>query len=779
MRMTSKTNNVLWVVLSVFLTWQLSWAAVGGIKGRLSDVATGRALPGANVQLEGTSLGAATGLNGNYIIPDVQVGHYTIKVSYVGYKSRTKKVLLTKNKNLVENFKPEAVGVTSKEVVVTTQASGQNAAINQQLSSNNIVNVVSAARIQSLPDANAAESVGRLPGVSLVRNGGEATQVVIRGLAPQYNLITIDNVPLAPTDAYDRGTDLSMISSSSLAGIQVYKTVTPDMDAAFLGGTVNFDIREAQGTSSGAPLVSLVAQGGYDNLVSQFNDFKLQGSVQQRFFDNRFGIFVQGIVSNRNLSTDNLSSGFYLPDNTRPNILDISNVNLSFSPGEQRLYNGILTMDYRLPNGKIGFWNLFSQGNKDANSYSDSYSIFNYTTYDASRSTNTKNLIQNILRYEQRFSAFKLDASVSNSYTENNWPNNWNVGFTQGSVGTGNFTRINNPEQFARQAAALTNFKTMYLDGIGTSDSFNKHRNIQASIDIQRNFDLSDLISILLKGGGAYTYTTRYYGSSDGGGVLTQPSRAFLLADPNLKFMTQPPWNMNPSGVGQFAIGPFLYSGVKFGDFLNGDYPVIAGTNIGLLGQALNRTIAFAKTLTTSSTGGQTPYLPDVLGNIASNYAGHEDRSAGYIMATVNVGPQVSLISGVRYQGLLTSYTAAHFLNASAPNPYPNPLPYTEVTKNEYHGYWLPDVILKYEPFSWLNIHAAYTNTIHYPDFGSIIPIMDVYSSNITWNNYALKPATSHNYDLEVSLYDNTIGLLSVAPYLKRIDNLIFSWGGT
>ena len=52
------------------------------------------------------------------------------------------------------------------------------------------------ARIQELPDANAAESVSRLPGVSLIRTGGEGAKVVIRGLSPQYNQVTIDGVEL-------------------------------------------------------------------------------------------------------------------------------------------------------------------------------------------------------------------------------------------------------------------------------------------------------------------------------------------------------------------------------------------------------------------------------------------------------------------------------------------------------------------------------------------------------------------------------------------------------
>ena len=76
--------------------------------------------------------------------------------------------------------------VESETVIVSAQAAGQVAAINQQLSSNTIVNVISEEKIQELPDANAAEAIGRLPGVSIQRSGGEANKITLRGLSDKY-----------------------------------------------------------------------------------------------------------------------------------------------------------------------------------------------------------------------------------------------------------------------------------------------------------------------------------------------------------------------------------------------------------------------------------------------------------------------------------------------------------------------------------------------------------------------------------------------------------------
>ena len=173
------------ILLSAVLLLVLATIAVGApvpapagvsIEGVVKDAQTGDPLPGANVVLVGTSFGSSTDINGNYAIRNVPPGSYTIRVTYVGYKSISLPFPVTESAALRQDFKLAAVSIEGETVVVTAQAYGQNAAINQQLSSNAVTDVVSAARIQELPDANAAESVGRLPGVSVLRNGGEGTR---------------------------------------------------------------------------------------------------------------------------------------------------------------------------------------------------------------------------------------------------------------------------------------------------------------------------------------------------------------------------------------------------------------------------------------------------------------------------------------------------------------------------------------------------------------------------------------------------------------------------
>ncbi len=772
------------LVVAFSLTFHTSYAAgFGTVKGVVVDKATGEPLVGANVVVLNTSLGSAADIDGLITIYNVPEGQQTLKISYIGYQTITEEVKVSENSVIQKEFRLSPQAIQGQEVVVTAQASGQNGAINQQLTSANIENVVSAARIQELPDANAAESIGRLPGVSLIRSGGEATQIVIRGLSPQYNMITIDGVEIPPTNSGDRGTDLSMISSNMVEGIEVSKTVTPDMDAAVLGGTVNFDIKEAKASSTDVPLVSLLVQGGYNNIISSYNNYKYVASVEDRYFDDRLGIFAQGIVDRSNHTSDELGGTYYQQDKVlHPDVVSLGSLDLYFYPRDQTRYNGTLVLDYKLPDGKIALTNLISQEKTNTQYYRETYDLQNYGNdiqYEVQNSHNILNVITNILNYEQTLYSTKIKVTLSHSYSENVSPDNWWMSFDQTSAGVGNINPKLSPEAIASASAPLVNFNNMTFRYNSTWDSFNKQRNLGGSIDLERGVNFSDLVTVTFKAGGSFKYTDRYYNYDGGSGnifgsfpITNQVRQLIIQQNP---WMAQPPYNLNPNGTQELPISMFLLPGMKFGNYLNGNYSMNNAANIGLISSVMDNIVGFGKAIKTSGSGGVNPYIPDVLGSLDNDYNGLERRDAGYAMASANVGTDISIIGGVRYQGLATSYTAAHFLNASATNPYPNTLAHTDSTVYEYHGYLLPDVILKYNPLSWLNARLAYTNTLSYPAFNTIIPILDVYSTSITWNNYALKPAQSKNYDLQLSVYNNNIGLLTAGGFIKDIDNLIFS----
>ena len=211
----------------------------------VTDSITQKPLIGANVFLMGTSLGAATDIEGRYSISNIPQDKYIVKISYIGYKAKELEVQIQNNITTELNIQLSLDVLMGQEVVVTGQMVGQISAINQQLSSNTIINVVSEEKIQELPDANAAETIGRLPGVSVTRSGGEANKIILRGLGDQYVNVTIDGVRIPSTDALGRGIDLSTISQNSLAGIELFKALTADKDADGIAGSVNLVTKRA------------------------------------------------------------------------------------------------------------------------------------------------------------------------------------------------------------------------------------------------------------------------------------------------------------------------------------------------------------------------------------------------------------------------------------------------------------------------------------------------------------------------------------------------------
>ena len=136
-------------------------SGAGTLSGKILDSLTGEPLIGANIVLNGTSLGAATNIDGEYKIMNVPEGIYNIKVSYVGFKPQTMaNIFVQPDSTRQLDFRIIPQAIAGQEIIVTAQARGQQAAINQQLSSKRIVNIISSEKMKELPDASSVDAIG-------------------------------------------------------------------------------------------------------------------------------------------------------------------------------------------------------------------------------------------------------------------------------------------------------------------------------------------------------------------------------------------------------------------------------------------------------------------------------------------------------------------------------------------------------------------------------------------------------------------------------------------
>jgi outer membrane receptor for Fe3+-dicitrate len=186
----SKTAFVLIVLLLVFSLFIVKDAftqAKGMILGRVVDENSRDYLPGANVMLEGTILGASSDREGVFVIQEVPYGSYRLVVNYIGYNDFTVDVTVTESEYKVRlpEIELQISAIQADAVVVEGQAEGQMKALNQQRTSRNIKNVVAREQMELFPDYTTADAVRRLPGVYISRDQGEGRYVLVRGTEPR------------------------------------------------------------------------------------------------------------------------------------------------------------------------------------------------------------------------------------------------------------------------------------------------------------------------------------------------------------------------------------------------------------------------------------------------------------------------------------------------------------------------------------------------------------------------------------------------------------------
>ncbi len=744
----------------------------GVIKGKVVDSNTGQPLPGANVLIAGTTIGAATNISGDFTITRVPAGEYVLIASYLGYQRKEVEVTVRGGEELEVTIRLEWVGVLLDEIAITAQAAGQMEAINRQLTSSSIVSVVSSARMQELPDATAAESIGRLPGVYITRVGGEGTQVVVRGLEPKHNAITIDGIRMASSNRDDRGADLSMISSDMLETIEVFKTVTADQDASALGGTVNFRLREARGGREGLGF-RLQAQGGYTglpNAYNKYNNYKFVPTIENRFFDERFGVLLQANIERRNLASNEIGANYRNRGADQENYLTRS-INLHNIGRDRDRTNAALLMDYRIPAGRVSFSNFYSSGMTEIIDRNQNLIINegpgarNQHIYALTYANSELNMMSNALRIEREVSVFNVDLRLSHNFSATKNPDDWQINFYQSPAGLAQFDNVENLDPKTVTEAVFTNPDAARLHTISNTRSRTEERALEASLDLDMPVSFSDMITSEIKFGGKYRNTDRSFNAD----AYTTNATFISPSARGAVEMIKEYFGIETRDI---PLSFFVDQNFSFGKFLDGDFdmhnPIHFGLAEELIRFAQNNVEGFA------DAGGREAFAPNNYLSRTNDYSGEEILTAGYLMATLNIGSKLTVIPGIRYQHLQTSYSGVR--GQQAPLSYQT-YDHRDTTVTVNHPYWLPNLNIRYKLTSWFDIRLAYSHTISYPDFNAIIPRIDVTTgAALAWNNYNLKPSRSRNYDVYLSFYENRIGLFTMGGFLKQIEDLIYPW---
>ncbi|MGC4073004.1 MAG: TonB-dependent receptor [Nibricoccus sp.] len=217
--------------------------AFGEVQGRVFNASAGTALRNARVVVEGSRKETFTDEIGNYHLYDVPVGPARVTVSYAGLESQTTSVQVAAGQTTQQDFDlkvPSADSVIELEAFTVSagEMSAQSLALNERQSAPNITNIVAYEEYGDRGDENIGELLRFLPGVSLEEGGSQPSAVSLRGFPSAFSPILLDGAPVAGARG-GRTQSLLDISMGNMARVEITKTLTPDMPATGLGGTIN------------------------------------------------------------------------------------------------------------------------------------------------------------------------------------------------------------------------------------------------------------------------------------------------------------------------------------------------------------------------------------------------------------------------------------------------------------------------------------------------------------------------------------------------------------
>lgn len=223
------------------------------LEGIVSDADNELAI-GAEIVLKNTASGTeyqtVSGLDGSYSVKLRETGTYTINVEYTGFQPIRETITFSENdfsQIITKNFILEYDSELLSTVHIVSSTKGTDAGARRlERGSSNVLNVISAKQIQLSPDITVANVIQRVSGLSIERNSsGDPQYAVIRGMDKRYNNTLVNGIKIPSPDNQNRYVPLDIFPAVFLERLEVYKSLTADMEADAIGGTVNMVMKDA------------------------------------------------------------------------------------------------------------------------------------------------------------------------------------------------------------------------------------------------------------------------------------------------------------------------------------------------------------------------------------------------------------------------------------------------------------------------------------------------------------------------------------------------------
>lgn len=634
------------------------------------------------------------------------------------------------------------------EIVVTGSRASREQAIERKRALPTIADVVASDDIGKLPDFNTAEALQRLPGISVQIDQGEPRYVIVRGIDPNLNQVTIDGNLAGIPEAEGRRVALDTIPSDLVSAIEVVKAVTPDYDANAIGGSINL----VTPTAFDKPNSFTYATGRstYNHKSEKFG-FGGSATHGQRFGpDDQFGIVIAGSYLKRFIDSDLAEPTGYTTLGTGASRL---NGPTNFILYDYRIMRerigGIVNLDWR-PSDDVRVYvrNIYNQFTDHEER--DQFNIvlvngapapmvngtqITYPNVRATRQFRQNNQTQKLYNIspgaELRFGAAELDLNYTYAHAQEHTPIRDDLEFREPTTPPLRSVVLD-------VATPLPTFAAIDPRLFDPADfPLRRIRQRREKIDEDLNtlradlkVNFSDDEKSFLKVGGKFIKRVKDRDNSqsqrDAVGTSTFAQTGAVLPTPKDFY------------EGAYNFGPAMnYQQVL-------DY---YAANPGLI------------TLNAATTR---------INESSLDYHINEKVYAGYGMVNLAVG-DLTAIGGVRVERTEGRYNAFSIRGAGAAAVI------APLTFDKIYTHVLPSVHLNYRARPDVMIRAAWTNTIGRPNYDATVPTFTEDAGVGAAGNPDLKPYTSMGLDFSAEYYPGSDTIFSLGVFYKRLKNPIFT----
>jgi TonB-dependent receptor len=756
--------------------------AKGTIAGTVKDSANG-VLVGALVEIQPSGKRAVSDDQGQFRIPDVAAGQYTLATTYVGFSASSVPVTVTGGQVANVDVSMKVASETDQVIVTAERLQGETEAINIERTDDNIVQVLPLKVITSLPNTNIADAVGRAPSVTLERDEGEGKYVQIRSTEPRLTNTTINGVNVPSVEGTVRNIKLDSVPANLVERIEVFKTLSADMDADGIGGTVNLVTK----TAMEKPTINFGGSGGYTPIQGGRTLGEFDGTVGQRFgAGKKLGILFGGTFDRNNRGINDLepAPGTTQIGGTGPNYA-------VFTTEDQRTYEyyrsryGLdVGIDYNLgPGSNVYIKGLYS----DFHDFGD---VWVYTPnagalVSVNGSTDT---FDNTGSYQYRHYIRRPDQQIYSILVGARHDFGSNLityefsGSRAHNLGGQDFqtTNFNGKQSVTLQLDQSDPLRPKFV----AQDNTSLFDPTQYTVS-KTSFDAYSATTLNFQGAASYArrYTVHSHFSTFAMGVKVRNSHGYQHEFDTL-YATSGPGSFTLSQVVGTYVNPTYYDG-SFAVGGNGygptsDYNKILG--------AISTDLNGPKTLLQQQAQEQVASAQKSEGAF---FDSNERIYAGYLQDAISFG-KVRLQAGVRFDATNTNFTT-HQVDATQADPFqfgvpidPNALKPCSTTAafvclaNVSSSYFnaLGSVQLQYQIEKNTNLRLNYGRGIARPNIGDLVPtkIVDPNASpkQVTLGNAALIPTKANNYDVLVEHFFEPLGILQAGFFYKQLYDPIY-----